>query len=266
MMFCEDSECATDVDCFQTGCSGEICAAVDVASTCEWTSDLACYVAPTTSCGCFEGLCGWDPTDALAECLESPLCEEGETRPAGDDCNECFCDESGNWLCTERACSEPVCEPGEIGGECDECSCDEDGFWLCTDVECAECEPGATGGECGECICDDSGYWLCEGDCESACVAGETIPAPDGCNTCSCDADGGWSCTEMACASECTTDDQCFQTGCSGQLCASTEIATTCEWLPEYACFSESTTSCGCFEGICQWNATAELDECLGFD
>lgn len=34
----------------------------------------------------------------------SPICEDGSTRPASDGCNSCTCD-SGQWVCTEIACT-----------------------------------------------------------------------------------------------------------------------------------------------------------------
>ncbi|HII48515.1 MAG TPA: hypothetical protein HA330_01375 [Candidatus Thalassarchaeaceae archaeon] len=29
----------------------------------------------------------------------------GETQPAGDGCNNCVCDDDGEWVCTEMACA-----------------------------------------------------------------------------------------------------------------------------------------------------------------
>lgn len=54
----------------------------------------------------------------------------------------------------------------------------------------------------------------------------------------------------------------CVVTGCSGQLCADTEIFTTCEWRDEYACYQEAS----CVrqkDGVCGWVQTGELFECL---
>ena len=326
---CSSGECAVDTDCFVSGCSGQVCAATEVDSDCGWLPEYACYADPITSCGCNAGVCGWAATDALDSCLAHPPCTEGESRIADDGCNECVCDESGSWDCTELACPGPECEPGDVTGECDECFCDEEGFWACADLICPDCEagdvsgecdeclcsddgfwecsdiecpppecapgevggrcdecicdddgfwacvpidcpepgctPGDVGGECDECVCDDSGVWLC-GDVECTCVAGDVVPAPDGCNTCTCMEDGSWACTEIACSSDCSNDDDCIVTGCSGQLCASEDIATTCEWLPAYACFAPPTTRCGCFGGGCMWEPTDALTECLALD
>ncbi len=54
--------------CIVTGCSGQVCAAEEVITTCEWTCEYGCYeyaiceVQPT-------GVCGWTPTDAFTECV-----------------------------------------------------------------------------------------------------------------------------------------------------------------------------------------------------
>jgi eight-cysteine-cluster-containing protein len=57
-------------NCHPTGCSGQICAAEDVITTCEFRPEYACYQDPTiTQCGCVAGGCGWAQTDELAKCL-----------------------------------------------------------------------------------------------------------------------------------------------------------------------------------------------------
>jgi len=60
--------------------------------------------------------------------------------------------------------------------------------------------------------------------------------------------------------------NQCKPTGCSGQICAAVEIATTCEWLPLYACFQDA--NCGPFgpDGACAWEHTDEFSTCLGLN
>lgn len=61
----------------------------------------------------------------------------------------------------------------------------------------------------------------------------------------------------------CTSDGDCRPTGCSGTLCATEDVISTCEWRPEYACYRPPTTSCGCFEGRCSWAPTEALRACL---
>jgi eight-cysteine-cluster-containing protein len=63
-------DCSSDADCTVTGCSGQICAAEPVVSTCEFRPEYACYADPEiTGCGCNAGRCDWARTDELAECL-----------------------------------------------------------------------------------------------------------------------------------------------------------------------------------------------------
>ena len=64
---------------------------------------------------------------------------------------------------------------------------------------------------------------------------------------------------------ECVVDTDCIITGCSGQICASEPVITTCEWMEEYACYHDTNiTTCGCNQGQCGWAQTPELEACLG--
>lgn len=55
----------------------------------------------------------------------------------------------------------------------------------------------------------------------------------------------------------------CFTTGCSGQLCADTDIVTTCQYDESYACYE--TAECKRQEnGMCGFTPTPELAACLG--
>jgi eight-cysteine-cluster-containing protein len=54
----------------------------------------------------------------------------------------------------------------------------------------------------------------------------------------------------------------CVRTGCSGQICASEDLASTCEWHDSYACYR--TASCEPqADGQCGWTQDAELAACL---
>jgi eight-cysteine-cluster-containing protein len=67
----EPPGCGSDTDCVQTGCSGQICAAQEVITTCEFREEYACYQDPAvTTCGCNDGQCAFAPTPELAACLE----------------------------------------------------------------------------------------------------------------------------------------------------------------------------------------------------
>jgi hypothetical protein len=54
----------------------------------------------------------------------------------------------------------------------------------------------------------------------------------------------------------------CFATGCSGQICADRDVASTCEWRPEYACYDTARCEMQA-DGGCGWTQTAELEACL---
>ncbi len=51
--------CANDGACRRSGCSGEICAADEIMSTCE----VMVQVPASASCGCVAGQCAWFTTD-----------------------------------------------------------------------------------------------------------------------------------------------------------------------------------------------------------
>jgi eight-cysteine-cluster-containing protein len=50
-----DNSCVFDADCTMSGCSGEVCAAVEIPTTCDFLPD-----PPTGSCGCVSGQCAWN--------------------------------------------------------------------------------------------------------------------------------------------------------------------------------------------------------------
>jgi hypothetical protein len=56
--------------------------------------------------------------------------------------------------------------------------------------------------------------------------------------------------------------DGCRVTGCSGQVCADHDVATTCEWQPEYACYRDAQCARQP-DGSCNWTMTDELASCL---
>jgi len=54
----------------------------------------------------------------------------------------------------------------------------------------------------------------------------------------------------------------CMPTGCSGQICADSNVNTTCEWRPEYACYRSASCSTQ-RNGDCGWVMDDELKRCL---
>ena len=54
--------------CQKTGCSGQICSDEDVATTCEYRDEYACYRDAVCERQA-DGECGWTQTDELSACL-----------------------------------------------------------------------------------------------------------------------------------------------------------------------------------------------------
>jgi eight-cysteine-cluster-containing protein len=61
--------CRSDAGCMRTGCSGEVCSDREVATTCIWRSEYACYAEGFARCGCVGQSCAWAPDPELAACL-----------------------------------------------------------------------------------------------------------------------------------------------------------------------------------------------------
>jgi eight-cysteine-cluster-containing protein len=65
---CLDVPEPTD-QCKPTGCSGQICSAMDINTTCEWLPFYACF--HDANCGPYglDGACAWEHTEELSACL-----------------------------------------------------------------------------------------------------------------------------------------------------------------------------------------------------
>jgi hypothetical protein len=162
-------------------------------------------------------------------------CEAGDTRPAGDGCNTCACNDDGGWSCTAIACA---CEDGATrpaGDGCNDCVCAE-GSWSCTLKDCQTCTIGETRAtDCGSCWCADNGdgpTWNCTANVCTECVYGETKPGENECSTCTCGMDGHWDCPVVSPCPQCMPGDtrpagdgcntcSCFDGtwGCTMKLC-----------------------------------------------
>ena len=67
------------------------------------------------------------------------------------------------------------------------------------------------------------------------------------------------------CSKTCVKDADpapCVVTGCSGQVCADSNVMTTCEYRSEYACYKSASCERDA-AGKCGWAKTATLDACL---
>ena len=193
--FCSntDSDCG---GCITTGCSGQICAREEVASTCEFLPEYACYQQHGSCEEQVDGACGWTETPELSACLNTP--EPAACRPTG--------------------CSGQICA-------------------------------------------DEDVITTCEFTSEYACYQEH--------GECARQADGACGWTDTAELNECLNDPTpepgaCRATGCSGQICANEEVASTCEFLPEYACYQELGVCEVQADGACGWTDTPELSMCLG--
>ena len=118
--------------------------------------------------GCYTGACL-----TPEQCDRADVCEPGAVRPAGDDCNRCFCDDDGQWSCTEIACNEP-CRPDECpnirvepcpGGAEPGARCDRDARGRC-EWRIDACEPAE---------CPDVGAY-----CRAQCDENVSIEMPEG--------------------------------------------------------------------------------------
>ncbi len=71
-----EPECTAAIDCVRAGCSSQLCVPLsqsDVVTTCEYLEEYDCL--PLTTCGCYEGKCGWDQNQEYLNCLEEKRTE-----------------------------------------------------------------------------------------------------------------------------------------------------------------------------------------------
>lgn len=74
---------------------------------------------------------------------------------------------------------------------------------------------------------------------------------------CSLDEDG----TVLSCSPR-AAGSACRRTGCSGQLCGDEDVATTCEYRPEFACYRDAACEPQ-GDGSCGWTPSDDLARCL---
>ena len=154
-------------------------------------------------------------------------------------------------------------------------------YGVCEPTEPTCCSGGTGTGPCWESaalstevliLCTIGGGVLTDGPCPDTCGERSACCRVNGCNgfevlgdftdgfdgsICSFVANGTYE--PNACNA---TGAACRRTGCSGQVCDDHDVATTCEWLPEYACYA--TAQCGRQPfGACGWTPTPELANCL---
>jgi eight-cysteine-cluster-containing protein len=116
--------CSSDSDCLESGCSGEVCAAENVNSTCDVQLDK-----PTGGCGCVEGLCIWYKGGAVqtggaasgcggdSDCQDGKSCVKyyGIAGPSGPQFSSCEHPCSGGKACPAGlSCTTIADGPGQV--------------------------------------------------------------------------------------------------------------------------------------------------------
>ena len=276
-----DDDCG--LDCFPTGCSGEICASEEMDSFCVWLPEYECL--KFSVCGNFGpgGGCAWLKTDAYLECLAGLClpeeicgngldddcngivddgcttgCESDADCPLGETC-EIFC---GNGWCKGVCVSdnpENLCE--EEGGECIPIGWgdNEDDFWgMCPDGMAEVDLPG-----CGDdAICCFKEQPLCENsaDCDDGdectfdyCINGQCVyeDNPD------CAPDWCWS--DWMCG----PNQYCSFPGCYAETGTCVDIPEVCAmyYSPVCGCdgvtygnicFLQAASQSMAYEGVCE--------------
>lgn len=186
-----------DGSCKVTGCSGELCAESgdDLASTCEWKDEYACYQKAGICERGEDGACGWRQTPELSACLENP---PGEEQPcvvsgcSGERCVEAGDDLAGTceWQ-DEYACYQQV-------GVCER-SADSACGWRETPElsACLENPPGERTPASGACIKSSGDACATDADCKAGGCGGELCFNPaksEGISSCECTQPEGVAC------------------------------------------------------------------------
>ncbi|MBK8936494.1 MAG: hypothetical protein IPM79_02290 [Polyangiaceae bacterium] len=189
-----DVTVGNDEPCVVTGCSGQICADEETASTCEWTDAYACYADVGICERDAEGVCGWRPTEELSACLEDP-----EPEP-----------------CVVTGCSGQLCEEEDTPSTCEWTDayacypavgiCERDAEGVCgwrQSEELLGCLENPRTPLEGTCVRNE-GACESDADCTSGGCGGELCFNPalsEGVTTCECTAPaGGCGCINGQCA------------------------------------------------------------------
>ena len=153
--------------------------------------------------------------------------------------------------------------PPSPAGLCgDPCAVDSDGDALGDCVDPCPCNPdhrdsdGDLAADCLDPCPDDPAngcVTVCRAEPDATGVAVGDCPVP-------CTPDAG-----VPCEPEPPTPPEpgdCRRTGCSGQVCAAEDVATTCEWLPQYACYAKAACERQA-DGGCGWTIGPDVAACL---
>ena len=255
---CSAGECVAveePAKCMPTGCSGEICADMEMMSTCDMEPWYICL--ELTTCGNFgdDGSCGWEPNVDYLACLE-----EFENPTAG--CSDSVICEAEPPSCPANLV--PVGNDGICWGGCgfpDTCSCDDGSQLTCKMMEpaCTADTVLAIQAGCYACVdpmtCGlDPGPQPCGGFLGLVCEDGlECVDDPsDGCDPDMGGADCPGICVEPTEPGGCDGPNPagCFTTGCPDGLECVMEgcVPSTC-FCDEEAGLWACTADCG--GGLC---------------
>lgn len=239
---CPACDCAPGQDCFCPPCQE------DCFSTCV-------PIAPPVTCS------------SDAECAPGNVCDFsncwGATDPAEPgDPN----DPSGRPIMCLGECRQP--EPPAYDCKQDSDCIDASGrtgtceFEVCEAAAFMPCDP--SGQSCDPMPPAPICYGFCNFEQPAWCNPWDPATCPDG-FTCQSECDAGAPNGLIFCPSRCVpevTPSECVVTGCSGQVCAPEDVATTCEWRPWYVCYRDAV--CGAqADGSCGWQETDSFRQCM---
>jgi len=148
------------------------------------------------------------------------------------------------------------CGPVNIGSDkCSVASCSG-----LAQPESTQCADGTVAGVTGACVnvADGTCAWEVT-TCSTACKAGATKPADDGCNTCTCTQSGTWECTLMACGDPTT----CSESDC-GEKPESMPYLCDDGTIGGFTgqCLRDASGACTWEIRTCPTAATCTPDEC----
>ncbi len=292
--------CASDVECGPgeichidacgpEGCSG-ICAPGEKPYDCKTDSDCIDSAGQVGVCQldhCESAAPPCDPSQESCDALPPAcygFCEfagpitcdpNGSTCPAGTRCEAVSsCGGPGFGI---PCMLEYQCVPDAPKSCTSDCDCDP--ALACSDGQCVpmgrlnECEVRACETDSD---CADGEYCGCGSDpscpmCDVCLFQCMPKPVDQGCYQDS-DCKPGYQCEMTTCdpsrpcpaAGQCVPvdDGACIRTGCSGQVCASEMVASTCEYAEWYECYD--LARCGLnAAGLCGWEPNEDFLACM---
>jgi eight-cysteine-cluster-containing protein len=286
---CDASEVCHFDACGPDGCSG-ICAPGEKPYDCKSDSDCIDAAGQMGVCQldhCESAAPPCDPSQESCDALPPAcygFCEfagpitcdpNGSTCPAGTRCEAVSsCGGPGFGI---PCMLEYQCVPDAPKSCTSDCDCDP--ALACSDGQCVpmgrlnECEVRACETDSD---CADGEYCGCGSDpscpmCDVCLFQCMPKPVDQGCYQDS-DCKPGYQCEMTTCdpsrpcpaAGQCVPvdDGACIRTGCSGQVCASEMVASTCEYAEWYECYD--LARCGLnAAGLCGWEPNEDFLACM---